>query len=760
MAHAHQPPASWTEAIAVRRDEVTETSLRVWLGLLSVVVVFAGALQQARVDGALLLGSTPTIAIVLTLASTMALLAALPPLLPPRWTRSGATGCAGLFAASLCIALLDTGSDSGSMHLLMTVLGVGFAMLIPTRTAIGLSVLVASAALWPVINLLAAPGAISSLRFANRFVDVVGGTCLASIALIAHRWVARGRTSALRQLALLAEHDGLTNVLNRRTILQRLMSECHRADRYGGRVTVLLLDVDKFKSFNSELGYAAGDRMLVAVGAALRALVRDDAWARFGAAVGRYGGEEFVIVLPDASPEDAEQFAKACRETVAALRVAFEGAELRVTVSVGTHTAEAALGANPARLLAAADAAMYEAKSSGGDTVRVAASSDASTTSVLSDRTAVESTVAPDPATLVPKDDEPRRLHALILRALLLLGGSWTLMFVLLDIALWWSAQPHVDLNTMVIGRGALAATAFVAAWFAQPIDRESARVTTMHVTVTLATSALILLAMTASGGLESPYFVALVWLALAWSIAFAAPPTPAMASVAIVAFALPLLVPYTPGDGASGFALWHRVLVLLAAGFVAVGTERRFTRLRHEESAARAMLDQMARIDPLTTLPNRIATMARADALALRADAAPVALVLLDLDHFKRLNDQHGHLAGDEALVAVAQEILETIRNADVAGRLGGEEFLVVAPYTDVAGAGLLAERLRTRIQQTTLSQTDQSLTASFGIAMLGEEDTVAHALARADRALRTAKQEGRNRVAIDPIALHAGER
>jgi diguanylate cyclase (GGDEF)-like protein len=133
---------------------------------------------------------------------------------------------------------------------------------------------------------------------------------------------------------------------------------------------------------------------------------------------------------------------------------------------------------------------------------------------------------------------------------------------------------------------------------------------------------------------------------------------------------------------------------------------------------------------------------------------------VLLDLDHFKRLNDQHGHLAGDEALVAVAQEILETIRNADVAGRLGGEEFLVVAPYTDVAGAGLLAERLRTRIQQTTLSQTDQSLTASFGIAMLGEEDTVAHALARADRALRTAKQEGRNRVAIDPIALHAGER
>ena len=756
MAHAQTPPASWSEAIAARRDEVTETGLRVWLGLLSIVVLFAGTLQLGRGGGALWLGTETTLSVVLATAVTMALLAALPTVLPIAWTRSGATGCAGLIAASLCIALLDTGSTMSAMHLLLAVLGVGFAMLVPTRTQVGISTLIAAAALWPAIALLASPGAASTLGFASRFVDVVGGVCLASVALIAHRWVYRGRTTALRQLALLAEHDGLTAVLNRRTILQRLLSECHRVARYGGRVTVLLLDVDKFKSFNTELGYAAGDRMLVAVGGALRALVKGTAWARYGGSVGRFGGEEFVIVLPEASEEQAAAFAEACREAISALRVGFEDLELRVTTSVGYYSADAAAGLSAAALLAAADAAMYRAKASGGDAAVRALPTEIAVHSALSDGTSTEPASPPSPDSLVPQDTEPRRLHALILRALLVLGGAWTLMFVLLDIALAWSTQPHAALSTMALGRGLLAGAAFVAAWFAVPIERESVRVTVMHVAVTIATSTLILLAMSQSGGLESPYFVALVWLALAWSIAFAAPPTPAMASVAIVAFMLPLLVPYSVSETASGFPLWHRVLVLLAAGFVAVGTERRFTRLRQEESAARAMLDQMARLDPLTTLPNRISLLTQANALAERADAAPLALVLLDLDHFKQLNDTYGHLAGDEALVAVAAEIRATVRSADIAGRLGGEEFLVVAPFTDVAGAGLLAERLRTRIQQRQLAHIGVSITASLGIALVGSGDTVPQALARADAALRTAKAEGRNRVATDPEALH----
>jgi diguanylate cyclase len=126
-------------------------------------------------------------------------------------------------------------------------------------------------------------------------------------------------------------------------------------------------------------------------------------------------------------------------------------------------------------------------------------------------------------------------------------------------------------------------------------------------------------------------------------------------------------------------------------------------------------------------------------------------ALLLLDIDHFKRINDQFGHAAGDEAIRTLGTILRTSARAHDVAGRFGGEEFGVVLPETDLAGALLVAERLRARIAGATFS--NRSLvgcTASIGVASSAGAADHAEWLRRADQALYLAKQAGRNRTEL----------
>lgn len=152
---------------------------------------------------------------------------------------------------------------------------------------------------------------------------------------------------------------------------------------------------------------------------------------------------------------------------------------------------------------------------------------------------------------------------------------------------------------------------------------------------------------------------------------------------------------------------------------------------------------------DSLTQLPNRIRLeqlLAENLARALRG-ATGFAVILLDIDHFKQVNDTHGHMVGDEVLVRVAAILAESIAPACVAGRWGGEEFMVVAPATDLSQATALAEHLRLRIAQTDFSVAGHK-TASFGVASFRAGDDLAHLLSRADAALYEAKRGGRNLV------------
>jgi diguanylate cyclase (GGDEF)-like protein len=129
------------------------------------------------------------------------------------------------------------------------------------------------------------------------------------------------------------------------------------------------------------------------------------------------------------------------------------------------------------------------------------------------------------------------------------------------------------------------------------------------------------------------------------------------------------------------------------------------------------------------------------------------VALLLVDIDHFKRVNDLHGHLAGDDVLRAIAAALRQQLGDSDVLGRYGGEEFVVLVPGAEPAGACAVAERLRDRVGAQTVHTGDGRLnvTVSVGVAVLpGHGGELFELLASADLALYRAKRLGRNRVCL----------
>ncbi|ATJ81515.1 GGDEF domain-containing protein [Halomonas beimenensis] len=160
--------------------------------------------------------------------------------------------------------------------------------------------------------------------------------------------------------------------------------------------------------------------------------------------------------------------------------------------------------------------------------------------------------------------------------------------------------------------------------------------------------------------------------------------------------------------------------------------------------------LEFLARHDELTGLLNRRAGLARLDEEIARTHRhdIPLCVAICDLDHFKQINDRHGHGVGDEALAAVAEVMQSELRRYDVLARLGGEEFLVILPGATLSEAERSIERLRRRLVETRLASPGLSLTLSAGLAALKEGDAGDALLERADRALYRAKREGRNRV------------
>jgi diguanylate cyclase (GGDEF)-like protein/PAS domain S-box-containing protein len=174
------------------------------------------------------------------------------------------------------------------------------------------------------------------------------------------------------------------------------------------------------------------------------------------------------------------------------------------------------------------------------------------------------------------------------------------------------------------------------------------------------------------------------------------------------------------------------------------------------ELRTAKERAEALARTDELTGVNNRRAFLDQGTRLMNQAKrfGHAFALIMLDVDHFKRINDTYGHAIGDEVLKSLAAILGDAIRQVDLIGRLGGEEFALILPETDLAAAATFAERLRLLIADASLASAkgDIHMTASFGIAAYaGDDAPLDRIMARADEALYRAKQNGRNRIEYD---------
>ena len=191
-------------------------------------------------------------------------------------------------------------------------------------------------------------------------------------------------------------------------------------------------------------------------------------------------------------------------------------------------------------------------------------------------------------------------------------------------------------------------------------------------------------------------------------------------------------------------------LIVLLAAMLAAVAA--------HQWRTTRRMR-RLALTDELTGVPNRRAALRRLQPL-LENGPGRCALLIIDIDHFKQINDRFGHPEGDEALRLVASCLRDEVREPAFLGRLGGEEFIVVLPDTGIEEAGAMAERFRAHVMSLDSRRwlSDRPITVSIGATLATDQDTTSTMLQRADAALYEAKRAGRNRVSVR-LAPHSAE-
>jgi diguanylate cyclase (GGDEF)-like protein len=219
---------------------------------------------------------------------------------------------------------------------------------------------------------------------------------------------------------------------------------------------------------------------------------------------------------------------------------------------------------------------------------------------------------------------------------------------------------------------------------------------------------------------------------------------------------AVPTKRVYAAIDGATRWVPWLAVLAFAVASLIAIVLFVRTAVDRMRLAGLNRELERLAAVDALTGLSNRrqiAGDLARAVSAA-RRHRADVAVLLIDVDHFKDINDAYGHHVGDRVLVACSHAMRAALRREDLLGRWGGEEFIAVLPSTDADGAVVVAERIRAAFEEVAVwtgAAVPVRVTASVGVAVTSGEE-IGALLERTDAALYAAKDAGRNRVELAP--------
>jgi len=192
------------------------------------------------------------------------------------------------------------------------------------------------------------------------------------------------------------------------------------------------------------------------------------------------------------------------------------------------------------------------------------------------------------------------------------------------------------------------------------------------------------------------------------------------------------------------------------------IGGAVRIKRLQDELRVRNEQLDRLSRIDELTGLHNRrhVDEQLKKEISTARRHDQPLAVLMLDIDHFKSVNDQEGHPAGDRVLQEFAARVQAVTRDGDVVGRWGGEEFIIIAPQTSVSEALTLGERLRQAITERPVDLGDRAVSITVSIGCAVGVGTPEQLVEQADTALYRSKSEGRDRVSAAglPVASRNG--
>ncbi len=686
-----------------------------------------------------------------------------------------------LGALYFSLALVWAGYVVGTQTLTTGVVLIGAALAgyIALESAVILTGLVVSFALILLINVGVTFGQIPFAPLLVPPTDIDGATFwvhlqlfiaapniimyLGLISLMIHFW--RKREAELLALSLT---DGLTQLPNRRGILEQLQRANDCARRDDEALSVVILDLDGFKQINDRWGHPTGDRVLQAAADCLRQQLRPNDQA------GRFGGEEFLLLLPATDSRSAAELVEACRRALEKLVVFSDsGVAIPVRASFGIASTSDLPDSHHDSLIHAADKALYLAKDAGRNCAIVA---DASMHT-------------PTRYSTSPERGRPRSRKA-ILESLIRGDHYWTpvrratlangMQLAQFSLYVGWALLLMIPANRdqLINVDQVLTSLPWVAMIYALfainiAIGRRLARSRHeppwfMHLSHWLVALSLVYFGYLI-GTLSLPVGVVLMGGPLFGLLFFRAryiypPLLGSLALLVLLSYAgarqwipyAPILpeplTPYAPVSlvwaiGAYLFITPHLYVIVWLA-------QKTFGHWREQGKAVR----HHGRTDPLTGVHNRrsICALLDKELAQTQRQGPPLAVVLLDLDHFKQINDQYGHPCGDRTLTLAAAALSECARENDVIGRFGGEEFMLLLPDTTPEGAHALAERCRIRLSRLrvkTDSGDTASVTASFGVSCSTPHGhiTGTELIRLADNALYRAKHAGRNRVEIE---------
>jgi diguanylate cyclase (GGDEF)-like protein len=652
-----------------------------------------------------------------------------------------------LFAQAAIVAaiLLAGGPRVYALPILVVPMLMGAAVF-PGR------VVAAGTAITAGLILATAFGAMGDLATTMPPTWIVPITVLLEVTLLASGTVQADQTA--RQSAVI---DQLTGLLNRSALQARAVEITSRLSRSDAtRVAIIVADIDHFKAVNDDHGHATGDEVLAEVASRLART------ARHRASLYRYGGEEFILIAEEDAAEEAEAAALAERLRAAVSGSPIAGLHLTLSLGVACSGEEAT---DCAALVDRADRALYGAKAAGRNQVCLApadepdpAQHDEEQVVLLNDKRAQRPSAPAATADDKVACSEPPRANRRRAGWHGMLRASPAEREHMLDII-----QRVTDIGR-VGDPLALAALIALAPWLGWapliPIAIAVALMQTVHVFVlprvrrTEVALGGALIAQLGAGLyvlLSRQPMLALPLLTILIFPGTAAAPAPT--AVLQTVFAATVMTTVALLAGTDELLANPSILLLPLAllGTVALfGYGIGQSTIAHRTAAA---------IDPLTGTLSRAALRSRVAELA-RGNAGseqPLAMLIADLDHFKQVNDTHGHAVGDAVLAAVATRLRTALRTFDSVYRIGGEEFLVLLVGVDEPEALEVAERLRAAVSERPVE--DLPLTVSVGLALCpaGEEFVYEPLFAAADDALLAAKAAGRNRVLVATPAASA---